>query len=248
MYNPYSLEGKTILVTGASSGIGRAIAVECSKMGAQVIITARNTERLEETLSHMEGSWHSIVTADLCKEDERNRLLDIPVSLDGVIHCAGLVKTMLFPFIDAESLSSVMDVNFTAPALLSAQIVKRKRLTKNSSIVFISSISGNVCVWGGNSIYSSSKAAINGLMKNMALDLAAKGIRVNSVCPGMVETSIFDNKMISREQLEEDRKRYPLKRYGRPEEIAWAVMYLLSDASKWVTGSSLLIDGGYTLL
>jgi NAD(P)-dependent dehydrogenase (short-subunit alcohol dehydrogenase family) len=215
MYNPYSLERKTILVTGASSGIGRAIAVECSKMGAQ--------------------------------EDERNRLLDIPVSLDGTVHCAGLVKTVLFPFIDAESLSSVMDVNFTAPVLLSAQMVKRKKLSKNSSIVFISSISGNVCV-GGNSIYSASKAAINGLMKNMAFDLAAKGIRVNSVCPGMVETTIFDSKMISKEQLEEDRKRYPLKRYGRPEEIAWAVMYLLSDTSKWVTGSSLLIDGGYTLL
>jgi NAD(P)-dependent dehydrogenase (short-subunit alcohol dehydrogenase family) len=141
-----------------------------------------------------------------------------------------------------------MDVNFTMPALLSAQMVKRKRLSKNSSIVFISSISGNACVYGGNSIYSASKSAINGLMKNMAIDLAAKGIRVNSVCPGMVETTIFDSKMISKEQLEEDRKRYPLKRYGRPEEIAWAVMYLLSDASKWVTGSSLLIDGGYTLL
>jgi NAD(P)-dependent dehydrogenase (short-subunit alcohol dehydrogenase family) len=248
MYNPYSLEGKTILVTGASSGIGRAIAVECSKMGAQVIITARNTERLEETLAHMEGNGHSIVTADLRDESGRNQLLDIPVSLDGVVHCAGLVKTMLFPFIDVESLSSVMDVNFTAPALLSAQMVKQRKLSKNSSIVFLSSISGNVCVGGGNSIYSASKAAINGLMKNMALDLAGKSIRVNSVCPGMVETSIFDSKMISREQLEEDKKRYPLKRYGKPEEIAWAVMYLLSDASKWVTGSSLLIDGGYTLL
>jgi NAD(P)-dependent dehydrogenase (short-subunit alcohol dehydrogenase family) len=186
--------------------------------------------------------------ADLLNEIDRNHLLDIPVLLDGVVHCAGLVKTMLFPFIDTESLSSVMDINFTAPALLSVQLVKRKRLAKNSSIVFISSISGNVCVGGGNSIYSASKAAINGLMKNMALDLSAKAIRVNSVCPGMVDTAFFDNKMISAEQLAEDRKRYPLKRYGKPEEIAWAVIYLLSDASKWVTGSSLLIDGGYTLL
>ena len=168
--------------------------------------------------------------------------------IDWVVHCAGLVKTMLFPFIDMESLSSVMNVNFTAHALLSAQLVKRKKLTKNSSFVFISSISGNVCVGGGNSIYSASKAATNGLMKNMALDLSAKGIRVNSVCPGMVDTDFFDNNMISAEQLAEDRKRYPLKRYGKPEEIAWAVIYLLSDASKWITGSSLLIDGGYTLV
>jgi NAD(P)-dependent dehydrogenase (short-subunit alcohol dehydrogenase family) len=248
MYNPFSLEGKTVLVTGASSGIGRSIAVECSKMDAQVIITARNTERLAETWALMEGNGHSIIATDLLNEAGRNHLLDIPVSLDGVVHCAGLVKTMLFPFIDAESLSSVMDVNFTAPALLSAQLVKRKKLAKNSSIVFISSISGNVCVGGGNSIYSASKAAVNGLMKNMALDLSTKGIRVNSVCPGMVDTAFFDHKMISAEQLAEDRKRYPLKRYGKPEEIAWAVIYLLSDASKWVTGSSLLIDGGYTLL
>ena len=248
MYNPFSLEGKTILVTGASSGIGRSIAIECSKMGAQVIITARNTERLAETLARMEGNGHSIVAADLLNETDRNHLLDIPILLDGVVHCAGLVKTMLFPFIDMESLSSVMNVNFTAPALLSAQLVKRKKLTKNSSFVFISSISGNVCVGGGNSIYSASKAAINGLMKNMALDLSAKGIRVNSVCPGMVDTDFFDNNMISAEQLAEDRKRYPLKRYGKPEEIAWAVIYLLSDASKWITGSSLLIDGGYTLV
>jgi NAD(P)-dependent dehydrogenase (short-subunit alcohol dehydrogenase family) len=248
MYNPFSLEGKTILVTGASSGIGRAIAVECSKMGAQVVITARNTERLAETLARMEGNGHSIVAADLLNETDRNHLLDIPILLDGVVHCAGLVKTILFPFIDMESLSSVMDVNFTAPALLSAQLIKRKKLTKNSSFVFISSISGNACVGAGNSIYSASKAAINGLMKNMALDLSAKGIRVNSVCPGMVDTAFFDNNMISAEQLAEDRKRYPLKRYGKPEEIAWAVIYLLSDASKWITGSSLLIDGGYTLV
>jgi len=141
-----------------------------------------------------------------------------------------------------------MSINFTAPALLSAQLIKEKKISKNSSIVFISSISGFVCVGGGNSMYSASKGAINGLMKNMALDLASKGIRVNSVNPGMVDTHIFDSGTITSEQLEEDRKRYPLKRYGKPEEIAYAVIYLLSDASSWVTGSSLIIDGGFTLL
>jgi NAD(P)-dependent dehydrogenase (short-subunit alcohol dehydrogenase family) len=85
-------------------------------------------------------------------------------------------------------------------------------------------------------------------MKNMALDLAPKGIRVNSIAPGMVDTHLFDAGVISQEQLAEDVKRYPLKRYGKPEEIAWAAVYLLSDASAWITGSSLLIDGGYTLL
>jgi NAD(P)-dependent dehydrogenase (short-subunit alcohol dehydrogenase family) len=247
-YNPFSLSGKTILVTGASSGIGRAIAVECSKLSANLIITARNEERLGETLAQLEGTGHSVIAADLSKESERSCLVDSVPNLDGLAHCAGVIKTLPFQFVTAESLAAVMEVNFTAPALISAQLTKRKRMSKNSSIVFISSISGNVCVGGGNSLYSASKAAVNGLMKNMALDLAPRGIRVNSIIPGMVDTHIFDDGVISKEQLAEDVKRYPLKRYGRPEEIAWAAVYLLSDASAWITGSSLLIDGGYTLL
>ncbi len=247
MKNPFSLENKIILVTGASSGIGRAIAVECSKMGAKVIITARNKERLQETLLQMLGNGHSLIVADLTNENDRTLLVEQLPKLDGVVHCAGVVKTILFQFIDTESLSDIMNVNFTAPTLISAQLVENKQLKKGSSIVFIGSISGTMCVWGGNSMYSASKSALNGMMKNMALDLAAKNIRVNSVNPGMIDTHLFDGCLISGEQLEEDKKRYPLKRYGKPEEVAYAVIYLLSDASQWVTGSSLLIDGGYTL-
>ena len=164
------------------------------------------------------------------------------------MNCAGILRTLPFRFVNAEVLESIMSVNFTAPVLLSAKLVKKKKFSKNSSIVFISSISGIVCVGGGNSVYSASKGAINGVMKNMALDLSPKNIRVNSVNPGMVETSIFDNGIISPEQLEEDKKRYPLKRYGKPEEIAYSVIYLLSNASIWMTGSNIVIDGGYTLL
>jgi len=248
MYNPFSLEGKTILVTGGSSGIGRAIAVECSKMGAGIILNARNEERLKETLSQMEGTGHSIVVADLSNDDERKRLVNASPLLDGLVNCAGVVKTLPFQFVNVEELANIMNVNFSAPTLLSAELVKGKKFSKNSSIVFISSISGVVCVGGGNSMYSASKGAINGVMKNMALDLALKGIRVNSVNPGMVETHILDDGTIAAGQLEEDKKRYPLKRYGKPEEIAYPVIYLLSDASCWVTGSSIVIDGGYTLL
>jgi len=247
MYNPFSLSEKTILVTGASSGIGRAIAIECSKMGATVILTARNEERLKETISQMQGN-NQIIAADLTQQDDLRSLIEKTPILDGLVNCVGLVKTLPVQFIDAGSLEEIMSVNFTAPALLSAQLVKKKKLVKNSSIVFISSISGVVCVAGGNSMYSASKGAINGLMKNMALDLASKTIRVNSVNPGMVETHIFDAGTITSEQMEEDKKRYPLKRYGKPEEVAYAVIYLLSDASGWVTGSSLVIDGGFTLL
>jgi NAD(P)-dependent dehydrogenase (short-subunit alcohol dehydrogenase family) len=245
--NPFSLSGKQILITGASSGIGRAIAIECSKMGAKIIITARNEERLKETLSRMYGNGHSLIIADLTIENDRISLVEQTPKLDGLVNCAGIVRTLLFPFIDADSLSEVMNVNFTAPTLISAQLVRNKKLAKNSSIVFISSISGIVWVGGGNSMYSASKGASIGIMKNMALDLATKGIRVNSVNPGMIETQIFDGGAIDEEQLKEDRKRYPLKRYGKPEEVAYAVIYLLSDASSWVTGSNLVIDGGYTL-
>jgi NAD(P)-dependent dehydrogenase (short-subunit alcohol dehydrogenase family) len=248
MYNPFTLEGKKILVTGASSGIGRAIAVECSKMGATIVLTARNEERLNETLSQMDGTGHSIIVADLGNEDERKRLVTASPVLDGLVNCAGIVKTLPFQFVNAEALAGVMNVNFTAPVLMSAELVKGKKFSKNSSIVFISSISGVVCVWGGNSMYSASKGAVNGVVKNMALDLASKNIRVNSVNPGQIETHILDEGVITKEQIEENKKLYPLKRFGQPEDVAHAVIYLLSDASSWVTGSNLVIDGGYTLL
>ena len=248
MYNPFSLTGKTILVTGASSGIGRAIAIECSKMEATVILTGRNEERLQETVSQMQGNNHSVIVADLIQQNDLHSLIEKTPALDGLVNCAGMIKTLPVQFIDAGSLEEIMSVNFTAPALLSAQLIKKKKFVKNSSIVFISSISGVVCVYGGNSMYSASKGAINSLMKNMALDLSSKGIRVNSVNPGIVETHIFDAGTFTSEQFEEDKKRYPLKRYGKPEEVAYAVIYLLSDASSWVTGSSLIIDGGFTLL
>jgi len=250
MYNPFSLEGKTILVTGASSGIGRAIAIECSKMGATIIISARNEERLNETLLQMSGTGHSIIVADLNSENDRKNLVEQSPTLDGLVNCAGLAKALPFQFITEESLLYVMNVNFTAPTLITAQFVKKKKLAKGSSVVFISSISG---IFSGgapaNSIYSASKGAVHGMSKNMAVDLADKKIRVNCVNPAMIDTPIYDIEgKVTAEQLEEDKKRYPLKRYGKPEEVAYAVIYLLSDASSWVTGSNLVIDGGYTLL
>ena len=114
--------------------------------------------------------------------------------------------------------------------------------------MFISSISGIKVSYIGNSIYSASKGAINGFCKGLALELAPQQIRVNTVIPGMVETNIVSGGEVTQEQMEADKQKYPLKRYGKPEEVAYAVVYLLSDASSWVTGSNLLIDGGYTLL
>lgn len=250
MYNPFSLSEKNILVTGASSGIGQAIAIECSKMGATVILTARNGERLQETLQQMECmEKHSIIQADLSKEEDIERLVAfISYKLDGIVQCAGFTIPKLFQFISKEELQGVMGVNFEAPVYLTQLLLKKKKISKPSSIVFISSISGVFISSIAGSLYSASKGAINGIVKGLAIELASKNIRVNCVNPGMIFTDIFKDGAITREQLEEDAKRYPLKRYGKPEEVAHAVIYLLSDASSWVTGTNLLIDGGYTLL
>jgi NAD(P)-dependent dehydrogenase (short-subunit alcohol dehydrogenase family) len=250
MYNPFSLKDKTVFVTGASSGIGRAIAVECSKMGAEVIITARNEERLKETLSLMDNTGHhKIILADLSKEKDIVNIVDfIPYKLDGIVQCAGFTIPKPFRFLSKDDIHQVMNVNFEAPVLLTQLLLKKKKIATGASIVFISSVSGVFCSSIAGSIYSASKGAVNGIMKSMAIELAVKEIRVNSVNPGMIDTDIFGEGIISREQLDIDKLKYPLKRYGKPEEVAYAVIYLLSDASKWVTGSNLLIDGGYTLL
>lgn len=247
MYNPFSLSGKTILVTGASSGIGRGIAIECSKLGARVIITGRNENKLEETSKQLTGENHLGIIADISSTSEIDLLLSRLPVIDGIVHSAGLTSNAPFQFASREKLDEVMNVNFFAPFEITRRIMKSKLMTKAGSIVFISSISGVYCSTISLSIYSSSKGALNGFVKGLALELAPKGIRVNSINPGIVETNIFNTGTITTEQLELEKNRYPLKRFGTPQDIAYAVIYLLSDASKWVTGSNLLIDGGFTL-
>lgn len=248
MYNPFSLVGKTILVTGASSGIGKATAIECSRMGARVVITGRNRLRLEDTFNQLEGENHLQVIADLCSNENFEMLVNELSIVDGVVHCAGIVDPVPFQFINSEKLNKIFSVNFFSPILLTREMLKRKLIAKNSSIVFISSISGTICSSVAGSMYSATKGAIYGMVKGMALDLAPKFIRVNTIQPGMISTNIFEDGRVTNEQLQEDINKYPLKRYGKPEEVAHAVIYLLSDASSWITGSNLLIDGGYTLL
>jgi len=248
MYDPFTLKEKKVFVSGASSGIGKAIAIECSRMGATLCITGRNTERLNGTFSQLEGSGHIQIVADLKTDDGIKAVVEAMPLLDGIVHCAGIAKPWPFQFSGKEVINEVMGINFYSPAILSQQLLKNKKINKGASIVFISSISGVSCSSVGGSVYSASKGAINGLVKGMALDLAPKMIRVNTVNPGMIDTNILTAGAISEEQLKEDTNRYPLKRYGKPEEVAYLVIYLLSDASSWVTGSSLLIDGGFTLL
>lgn len=246
-YNPFSLEGKTILVTGASSGIGQEAAVQCSKLGARVIVTARNEERLNETISQMEGDGHRMVLAELTQQADLEKLVDAIDSLNGVVLCAGKGMTSPFPFSTKEKFDTVFEINFFAPVELLRLLVKKKKLAKESSVVFVSSVGGNFSFNVGNGVYGASKAALNSIMKFCAKELAPKKIRVNSVNPGMVNTKLIQGGTISEEQHQLDMEKYPLKRYGEPEEIAYGIIYLLSDASSWVTGHSLVIDGGLTI-
>lgn len=246
-YNPFSLKDKTILITGASSGIGRATAIECSKLDAKVILVGRNEDRLKETLSLMENQeLHTYYKVDITHDDEVDELVSSLPSLNGIVNNAGIVKTILTKFIKRLNFEEIVENNTVAPILFTSKLLKKKKILKNSSIVFTSSIGGSSIGVIGNGIYSASKVAIEGFVKCACLELATKNIRVNTVKPGMTNTKLIDDMSMSTEEFELDKKNYPLQRYGEPREIALGIVYLLSDAASWTTGTSLTIDGGYT--
>lgn len=247
MYNPFSLHNKTILVTGASSGIGKVIAIECSKMGAKVFITGRNEVRLAETHQELEGEQPNYIVADITKKEDLDNLIEKVQDLNGLVNCAGISGHSLFSFLKEEEMKKMFDINFFSQVYLTKQLLINKKIKKNSSIVFLSSTSGILSSYIGGSIYAATKGALNGLVKSLALELASKKIRVNSVMPSMIETSIMDSGDITQEQFELDRQKYPLKRYGTPQEVAYATIYLLSEASSWTTGTNLLLDGGRSI-
>lgn len=242
-FNPFTLEGKTILVTGASSGIGRGIAIACSKMGAAVVINGRNEQRLSETLSEMEGDANLSLAADLSDNTALSEMVAKLPKLDGIVHCAGIGQRALCKQLQESDLDSMMNVNFKAPVMLQTEILKQKKINKAASVVFISSIAYDSPTIG-NAMYSASKGAINSYANCLALELAPRLIRVNCILPAMIWTDLIFKGGITEEELREDEKKYPLKRYGKPEDIANLAIYLLSDASSWMSGSNIRITGG----
>ena len=249
-YNPYSLEGKTILVTGASSGIGQTTALECSKLGAKLVITGRNEERLSKTLASLMGEGHVMIVANLDNEDVVASLANDVPQLDGVSCNVGIGGgTKPVTFYKKKDLEQMFQTNTISVALLIKALLKKKKLNKPSSLALTSSIEGNFVTSIGNGMYGMTKAALSSYVRTVALELAPKGIRCNAVTPGMVKTPlILSDGELTQEQLNADEARYPLGRYGEPKDIAWAIIYLLSDASCWVTGTTLKIDGGISLL
>lgn len=242
-FNPFTLEGKTILVTGASSGIGRGIAIACSKMGATVIINGRNEQRLAETMTEMQGEENLSLAADLSDSNSLTGMVCRLPKLDGIVHCAGIGQRVLCKQLQEADLDTMMDVNFKAPVMLQTEILKQKKINKGASIVFIASIASDSPSIG-NAVYSASKGAIISYANCLALELAPRLIRVNCILPAMIWTDLILKGGITEEELKEDEKKYPLKRYGKPEDIANLSIYLLSNAAAWMTGSSIKITGG----
>lgn len=251
MYNPFSLENKTILVTGASSGIGKAIAIECSKLGANLVINGRNETRLKSTFDELDTSMsqqHQMIVADLTTAEGIESLISLKVGFDGVSSNVGIVTgNKPIKFIETEDLLNVINTNTVSHITLAKMLFKKKFLNKNSSYVFTASIGGTFSHGPGNAIYGVSKSAIDSFMKYAAIEYAARGIRCNSVCPGMIETPMINLDALTDEDKAKDAEKYLLKRYGKPEEVAHLHAFLLSDASSYITGDSIVIDGGYTV-
>ena len=247
MENPFALTRKNIFITGAGSGIGRATALQCAGLGATVYITDLNEATLAETLGMLEGDGHQMFVANLTDDEALQELVGKLPKLDGFVSNAGIIKTVLIKMSDKADVEKVMNINTIAPIRLTQILLQEKKFNKEAALVYTSSMGGVFNGAIGNGLYGASKAALVGFVKSLALELAPRKIRVNTVNPGITQTNIYNNTTITPEQLEEEMKRYPLGRYGRPDEIASAIVYLLSDATKWMTGTNLLIDGGFSL-
>ena len=248
-YNPFSLEGKTILIRGGAGGIGSAAARTCIKLGARVILTDIRQDALTATLSSLPESQTTepnlCFTADLTEADQLAALVDFCPVLDGVVCNAGVMKLTLTQFITEEELTRIQKINLNSPILLTRSLLKKKKVKKGGSIVFTASAAGVFRVSPGNGIYATTKCGIDAFMRTVAIEFGPRGIRCNSVNPGMVETALIGS--FTEEQKEKEKQNYPLRRFAQPDDIANGIAYLLSDAASFVTGTALKIDGGMTL-
>lgn len=247
MKTPFDLTGKTILVTGASSGIGRECCLQIAAMGGTVVLTARSEARLEETRRSLQPGAHSVIAGDIWDLTTSGRLVTALPELDGVVHSAGITKLVPVKMISEALLQEISRINYDAPVLLSQQMLKSRRLKSGASVVFITSIAAKIAT-RGNSVYSGLKAALCSFSRVMALEVSTQRIRVNCISPGQVRTPFMDTTggPISADMFAAYEKQYPLG-FGEAVDVANGAVYLLSDASRWVTGSDLVMDGGFLL-
>ena len=247
MGNPFSLEGKRVLVTGAGSGIGRAISVLASKMGAIIVLVDIRQDLMDETLLLLTGEGHSSILADLSDLDQIKSIVEKVEPLNGLVNNAGIPNTKPLQFIGEDEFDRVLTLNTKAPVFLTNMLYKKKKLVKGASLVFTSSLAGLYTFTPANGLYSMSKSALTSYTKSCAVEYASRGIRSNCVCPAMVNTHLKSSLGFSEEEYQKDVQKYLLKRYAEPEEIASAVVFLLSDGASYITGHTLLVDGGRSL-
>jgi NAD(P)-dependent dehydrogenase (short-subunit alcohol dehydrogenase family) len=245
MNDSFTLNNKKVLVSGASSGIGEIISKKLSDQGASLIITGRDETRLQETLISLKGENHKLILADLTKKDDLQTLVLDCEQLDGVVFCAGIIHYMSAKQLDLSSLEELFNINFKSQIALYQQLHINKKIKKNASLVFISSVSALSAV-PATLAYSASKAAINSSVRVLASELSKLGVRVNSISPGLIETPLLENTFLNKEVFEKNAAKYPLGP-GKGEDVANAAIFLLSNASRWITGIDLIVDGGYML-
>lgn len=253
MYNPFSLENNVIIVTGASSGIGAQCAIDCSKMGARVVLVARNEERLKQTLEQCEEpSRHMILPLDLSSsEGLKEAIKDIVAKvgkINGVVNCAGMSSVTPLKLVTDELLDQFFRTNVYSAINLSKEVTRVGNYDKEHgcSIIFFASIMG-LCGEKCKTMYSATKGALIAAARSMACELAKNKVRVNVVSPGAIETPI-NAKLphMADPELRKELEEKHLLGLGECSDIANACIYLLSDAAKWVTGQNIIVDGGYT--
>ena len=249
--NPLDLSGRTILVTGASSGIGRETAILLSQLSAKVVLSGRDAKRLQETREQLHGDAHSVTAYDLNLLDEIPAWLKNVTAesgpLHGLVHSAGVHATIPLRVLSAQRIDEIMKVNVSTAIMLAKALRQKSCLAADCSLVFLTSAAGLVGS-PGLAAYSASKAALIGLTRSLALELAGDGMRVNCVAPGFVKSAMLDRhiQVLSVEQLKALEASFPLG-FGTPRDVAYAIAFLLAGTGRWITGSTVVVDGGYTI-
>ena len=245
MEDAFSLRGKRILVTGASSGLGQAIAIACAIRGATLVIAGRDEARLSATRAGLSGEGHAHFIGDLVEDSARERLAEAAGVVDGVVHCAGISRLAPIRMASEKHVREVWAINYESPVLLTQRLLAKNQVAPGGSILFMSSIAAFIGV-AGVGVYSGTKAALIGTMRCLAMEVVKRGIRVNCLAPTLVETPLFLEAAKMASSMEEQRARHPLG-FGKPEDVANATIFYLSAASRWITGTTLVMDGGLTI-
>lgn len=243
--SPFSVAGKRVLVTGASSGLGRATAIALATCGAAVVACGRDAGRLDATRAELPGDGHAIALGDLTQDDVMDATVEVAGKVDGVVHCAGISVPTPLRLAKREFVEAVMRTNYVAPMMLTQRLLAKSRVAKGGSILFLASSAAYRGV-AGTAIYGASKGALVAAVRSIALETAKHGIRVNCLAPDLVETPLIETSGTLQgtgEWLDMQRRLHPLG-LGKPEDVANAAIFFLSDASRWITGTSLLMDGG----